>query len=185
MLESTSLQSVLAARKLKVSSFSAPKQTDTVQRWKVALHCGGIDIPTKIEISRRGVEQRGIEFSSISPIILSKYHITPTYLGHYSASLAIDQKIEALAGRPETQARDLYDLDLLLNRHPTAEVSTKPNTLLKAIECAMSIDQDQFRGQVVEFLEDDAKVYYASKSSFDTMQNRVITLLEGLQNASV
>lgn len=53
-----------------------------------------------------------------------------------------------------------------------------------AIEAAMSIDVDQFAGQVVAFLDDESRLYYRDASAFYQVQQRVILFLEGLSHAS-
>ena len=51
VLSSHALRTSLAARKIEIVSHTAPKQTDTVQRWKVTIRAHSFDIPTKIEFS--------------------------------------------------------------------------------------------------------------------------------------
>jgi hypothetical protein len=99
---------------------------------------------------------------------------------HYNATYAIRQKIEALAGRPETQARDAFDLDLLFSRYPALTPALTSNLVEEAIHCAMSIDFDQFRAQVVEFLTPDAQEYYSAPDSWETLQNQVVRKLQSL-----
>lgn len=89
VLASQALQTMLAARKLKIGGLSAPKQTETVQRWKLALTIAGLDAPTKIEFSRRGIDHGGVAFESVSPLALSSYNFTPTFVSHYTAASAI------------------------------------------------------------------------------------------------
>jgi predicted nucleotidyltransferase component of viral defense system len=184
LLASQPFHSLLAARKIAISNFSAPKQTDTVQRWKVSLRFGGVDLPTKIEFSRRGIDHSGVEVTQVEPLVLAPYNLTPLFMSHYTVTHAALQKIQALAGRAETQARDLYDLDLLLSKNRNLNVSVEPHLVVKAIESAMTIDVDQFRGQVVEFLEDDAREYYLPLKVFDDLQSRVIAQLESIKNAA-
>lgn len=87
-----------------------------------------------------------------------------------------------MAGRPQTQARDLYDLDLLLAKSPDVAITHAAEVLETAIECAEGVDEDQFRGPVVEFLESDAQSYFAETRGFDELQGRVIRQLEGLRH---
>jgi hypothetical protein len=74
---------------------------------------------------------------------------------HYTADAAIEQKVAALAHRSETQARDLFDLELLLRLHPD-EVTAgaiPPNTLDLAVERAFELPFQAFQDQVVRFLD--------------------------------
>ncbi len=180
VLISKALTTSLAARKIQIIAHSTPKQTELVQRWKVTIRAQGINIPTKIEYSRRGIDPAGAAFDSVDSQILAEYRLTPTFISHYNATYAIRQKIEALAGRPETQARDVFDLDLLVSRHPKLSFTMPTQLIKQAIECAMSVDFAQFRGQVVEFLAEDAQAYYNDSHSWENLQNKVICWLENL-----
>ena len=180
VLSSQGLTTSLAAAKIDLLSNSTPKQTETVQRWKVMLRSQGLELPSKIEFSRRGIDRRGAVFEPIDPHVLSEHKLTPTFMAHYSATHSILQKIEALAGRSETQARDIYDLGHLFSRTSEKLLPVRAATTSKAIECAMSVDFDQFRGQVVEFLEGDAKEYYSKAAKWETLLGQVISSLEGL-----
>jgi hypothetical protein len=55
LLQSAAVLTPLAAKGVRVVETSAPKQTDTTQRWKAGLRVDGSDVPlrTKIEFSRR------------------------------------------------------------------------------------------------------------------------------------
>ncbi|MBM4252468.1 MAG: nucleotidyl transferase AbiEii/AbiGii toxin family protein [Deltaproteobacteria bacterium] len=180
ILSSHSLRNSLATRKIHIIAHSAPKQTDTVQRWKVMIHAHGLDIPTKIEFSRRGIDREGTVFESVDPMILAEYRLTPSFISHYKASYAVTQKIEALAGRPETQARDIFDLAHLFNRNPNLVVKAQKSLIEKAIDAAISVDFDQFRGQVVEFLTAEAQDYYGSGEVWETLLHQVVAKVQSI-----
>jgi len=57
ILTGASLARILQARGLTITHCSAPKQTETTQRWKLAIAVKGVDLTlhTKIEFSRRGM----------------------------------------------------------------------------------------------------------------------------------
>lgn len=160
LLASQPFNALLAARKIVIGNFSTPKQTDTVQRWKVSLRVGRVEVPTKIEFSYLGIDHSGVEVTCVEPLVLTPHNLTPLFMAHYTVTHAALHKIRALAGRTETQARDLYDLDLLLGKNQNLNISVEPHLVVKPIERAMTIDADQFLGQVVEFLEDDAREHY-------------------------
>ena len=178
ILGSQTFRSILSAKNIELASFSAPKQTETVQRWKLAIRCQGIDTPSKIEFSRRGIDRNGTAFDSLDPIFLGQYSITPTFMTHYNVTYAVKQKIAALAGRSETQARDIYDLHLLMSRAPATQIDISKEILVKSIEAAMSIDRDQFLGQVVEFLTADARDFYSAPKVWEDLQAKITTMLE-------
>ena len=112
ILASRPFAQVLEARGIAIERVSEPKQTDTTQRWKLGLRVQGaaLPLPTKIECSRRGLDD-GVVLGSVDPILARAYRLPPFMVNHYDAAAALRQKIGALAGRRETQARaDVFDL---------------------------------------------------------------------------
>ena len=100
---------------------------------------------------------------------------------HYGAATAFAQKIAALALRSETQARDIFDLDLLLGAAATAALGEDQRGLLPAaIDNAMTIGFDEFRGQVVAYLEPEHQKDFADLQSWEVLQERVVDALRGL-----
>ncbi|MEO8511535.1 MAG: nucleotidyl transferase AbiEii/AbiGii toxin family protein, partial [Chloroflexota bacterium] len=87
--------------------------------------------------------------------VVAPYALRPPTMLHYTADAAIEQKVAALALRSETQARDLFDLELLLRRHPGAVTAgaIAPNTLELAVERAVELPFQAFTDQVVRFLD--------------------------------
>src|SRR5437660_8677167 len=59
ILEGPALSLPLKSRGISVREVSAPKQTETTQRWKVGLGAEGrsLPLPTKIEFSRRATRE--------------------------------------------------------------------------------------------------------------------------------
>ncbi len=182
VINSQLLSNALAAHKVSIVTHSAPKQTDMVQRWKITINAHRQDIPTKIEFSRRGIDYSGVNFEGVDPQIMVLHRLAPVFLSHYTADQATKQKIEALAGRHETQARDVFDLDLLFSRNPTLKLDLEPELIEQAINCALSVNFDQFRGQVVEFLTPDAQEFYGNIKAWDELQHKVVDRLEGLNS---
>ena len=76
---------------------------------------GGIRYPTKVEVSFRKpyVADRAIR-ETPDPEILQTYGLDQLETWHYIREAAIRQKLDALGGRREAQARDVFDLDLLV-----------------------------------------------------------------------
>src|SRR5262245_8191520 len=58
LLEAPALGLPLQAQGISIDDVSAPKQTDTTQRWKLGLRLAGRSAPlrTKVEFSRRGAD---------------------------------------------------------------------------------------------------------------------------------
>jgi len=117
LLQSPVIVSPLRARGLIISDISKPKQTDTVQRWKlsVAARDASIDERTKVEFSRRA----NVEAARLEPVaaeVARTYAIPPFLATHYRCPEAVRQKIHALEGRAEPQPRDVFDLHVLFAR---------------------------------------------------------------------
>ena len=109
------VQPDLRANGLSVIHWTAPKQTDTTQRWKLSLRAGGsaAPLPTKLEFSRRGMPGEPVE--PVDPELIRAYRLAPIMASHYPMDIAYQQKVGALAQRPLTQARDVFDLYWLVN----------------------------------------------------------------------
>jgi predicted nucleotidyltransferase component of viral defense system len=184
LLRSPLVTAPLAAQGIEVVESSAPKQTDTTQRWKVGLRTQGISVPirTKIEFSRRDAIE-GTAFEGVAATVLRSYGLTPTLATHYATPAAIAQKIQALAGRAEPQARDVFDLGLLLGRPDAVRFvlpSAQKPRLSTAIENAVSISFDQYRSKVVAYLDPKQADLYSDRTSWDAMQEAVVAGLEAL-----
>lgn len=108
------------------------------------------------------------------------YELPPILMQHYSKEAAYRQKILALSGRPQPQARDVFDIKQLLDLG--ASQKPLPSDLVKvlphAVENALSIGFDEFSGQVVAFLSADFQTYYGSRAAWEKIQLEVVAALE-------
>ena len=172
VLGSRSLALTLRAAGIVVRSVSAPKQTETTQRWKLLLEVSGTPAPTKIEFSRRRLDD-GRELGAADPTLIARYGLSPLLCSHYNRDAALLQKLRALIGRSETQARDIFDLDLLLGGSTALPQLTREERDA-VIERASSIDADAFRAQVVAFLAPEQQEIYAERSVWTDMVGRVV-----------
>lgn len=175
------LKLLLRTNQIAIAEFSKPKQTETTQRWKIGLDAPRREEPirTKIEFSHRegGGEHR---LDPIPSHIVEPYALRAPSVQHYTGEVPIAQKVAALAERSETQARDVFDLDLLLRRHQPSAGSLEPRILEKAVERALELPFDAFRDQVLPFLEPDAAALY-DPAAWEQMQTFVAEALEALQ----
>lgn len=183
VLEASSFRQSLRAQQLEIAEVSAPKQTQTTQRWKVQLRQlepQGI-VPTRIEFSRRALDE-GHLLEAAEPELIRRYRLYPVLVQHYGAAAAFAQKISALALRTETQARDIFDLKLLADAGAAAAPLRKPQLeqLPQAIENAMRMEFEEFTGQVVAFLEPEHQADFRDRSSWESLQERVVDTLQGL-----
>lgn len=184
LLASPLIAAPLKTQGLELTDVSAPKQTETTQRWKVGVRVVGrnLALRTKIEFSRRGSVD-GTRFEVVPADVLRQYALTPFLATHYTAPAAVMQKIEALAGRTEPQARDVFDLNLLLARTDGASAahSAPKARLAAAMEHALEITYDQYAAQVVAFLDPTQRELYESRDAWNAMQDAVVSTLEAAQ----
>jgi predicted nucleotidyltransferase component of viral defense system len=183
LLDSRSLGLVLGAKELRIVRQSAPKQTETTQRWKVDLERteGGSRLHTKIEFSRR--RRRGeTAFDPVDPLLIAEHGVPALFATHYTALAAFAQKISALAHRRETQARDVFDLDLLLRSGASVRTRTDaPRAdITRAQANALGVGFDAFQGQVLAFLPADEQAAFRDARAWERLVLRVVDALEGL-----
>lgn len=184
LLAEQSFVQALRAQNIEIVRISAPKQTDSTQRWKMTLRLteSGAEIPTKIEFSRRGLDE-GTAVEPADPAIIRSYRLYPVIVQHYSLAAAFAQKVQALALREQVQARDVFDLKLLLDGGaaihalPAAALAQLPT----AIDHGMAVDYDAFAGQVLAYLEPDYQEHYRSRQAWEALQQQVIDALEALR----
>lgn len=182
-LAADSLRHSLRAQGLDILSTTAPKQTATTQRWKIVLRseAAAANIPTKIEFSRRALDE-GVALAPVDPELIRRYRLYPLLVQHYGAAAAFAQKVAAVALRTETQARDIFDLKLLIDAG-AAEAPLPPKQaaqLERAIDNAMSVGFDEFTGHVVAFLEPEHQADYEDRRAWETLQEQVVDALRKL-----
>jgi len=158
------------------------KQTEITQRFRVGLITSAGDrLPTKVEFSRRGQQGMPFQTDRIDTEIARQYNKLSYQCQHYPGETAVLQKIQALAGRPMTQARDVFDLAILGNGgyFNTQKLSLRipKKTLAKAQECLMSLNYEDYAGQVLEYLDDDVVGEYESIMVWEEFKESVLKLL--------
>lgn len=183
LLRSGTFIQVLSARGIAVERVSEPKQTDPTQRWKVALRwgLGSSPLPTKIEFSRRGLDD-DVGFASVDPRLIRAYQLPPLMVSHYRANAAFRQKVGALANRREPQARDVFDLHHLIAGGAGVEAfhTLDPQDVERARANALAIDFATFKGQVLAFLPPEDQIHYDSPALWDTLVLEVAEALHGI-----
>lgn len=174
---------ILELRGIKIERISEPKQTETTQRWKIGLitESSEAEIPTKIEFSRRGMDGMTV-FEPVDTNLIREYQLGVLLVSHYDAKTAYEQKVKALITRNITQARDIFDLHLLLGAGVDASISDIEirKKLKQAQANAMVIDFNVFKSQVLSFLGHDHREQYDSK---DVWEDMVLRVVEALQEA--
>lgn len=166
---------------IEIVKWSAPKQTETTQRWKATLRVGNgaLEIPTKIEFSRRTTVLDGSKIQFASTELITNYKLQPVMIQHYTRPKAIEQKIGALINRTETQARDVIDLKILKDQ--LAEADNFPllaTDRAKALETLMSISFDDFKSQVWPYLMTQYQEEFERRERWDEIQAEVVQFIE-------
>jgi hypothetical protein len=99
---------------------------------------------------------------------------------HYPAEVALLQKLQALGGRSVPQARDIFDLHLLLSRERVRKIGSRltPDLMEAARLRALDLSFDDFKGQVLAYLDPGDRAAYDSPETWEAMQLGVIEMLE-------
>lgn len=169
---------------IEVNDPSKAKHTETTQRFRCSLITeAGQRLPTKVECSRRAEDPNAAApLETIDTEIARQYRKLAYRCRHYSGSAAVVQKIGALAGRALTQARDVFDLSILL-KGGHLDVALREGALAgapvkEAIESLMSLRWEDYEGQVVEFLDPGSREEYGTQAAWNDLQTGVLEALE-------
>ena len=166
------------------------KDTATTFRYKFGvIVTGGIRHPTKVEVSfrdRHGAD--GVALESPDQGILHTYGMDPFEIRHYVREAAVRQKLGALGGRREAQARDVFDLYLLVPHAAPGQLARylaeglPADTLKEAHARALGITYEEYVGQVIEFLGEQARETHGNEGAWDKMRLHTATLIESIMN---
>ncbi len=178
-LGSPALRSLLSIGGLVLAEHTSAKQTETTHRWKIGIQAPGDSalVRSKVEFTNRDGEG-DYTLAPLPDAVVAPYALRPPSVQRYDAATATAQKVAALAGRPQAQARDVFDLELLLRRQPLVEGSLDAALLEAAVERALEQDYAAFRDQVLPFLESDAAELVASPGAWEQIQTFVSDRLE-------
>jgi len=164
------------------------KDTETTFRFKFGvMGGGGVRYPTKVEVSFREHHSADDVLAETPPqAILEGYELESFEVRHYALNAAVRQKIEALAGRREAQARDVFDLCVLVPATPDRVLleflaeNLPVDHLEAAHDRALGIGHDEYRGQVVEFLEESELARQGTEDAWAEMRLRAAALIEAI-----
>ena len=186
VLESSGLGDTLrtlGVEDLRLPDMARAKQTETVQRFKIGLlTSAGEDLATKIEFSRRGLDE-GIRAEPISAEVLAAYRMPPVIIPHYVARSAARQKIRALFSRAQPQARDIFDLYLLSSQPDVLGADLArgfaPQEIGEGRDRIYSLEYENYRDTVVSFLGPQDRAAYDSAEVWDEIRLRAVAMFEG------
>lgn len=162
------------------------KDTETTFRYKFGVIMqGDIRYPTKVEVSFR-VRYAGDLSVTEEPAakFFDVYDLDPCAVRRYRREAAVRQKIDALGGRSQVQARDVFDLSVLVGaaydeellRFIAAGLSTE--RLNEALDRTYTITFDEYEGRVLEFLSDEDRRRYGSEDNWTDFQLECTELIE-------
>lgn len=135
-------------------------------KFKFQIHNAATRLDTKVEVSFRGTSPaRWAPTSTVPAARLQPYGVPPFHVHRYEHAAAAAQKVNALATRSQTQARDIFDLFLLLDQVRFPGTVTPALRRIRAVHtnarlaeaydrCLRATD-DQFRDQVGAYLLED------------------------------
>lgn len=168
-------------RQLTLPNMDKAKQTETTQRFKVHLVTEqGTDLLTKIEFSRRGFD-RDIRVDHVADSRLREYRLPPLIVPHYGVVSAISQKINALATRTVSQARDVFDLHELSTQCDAVErkgLDVEETVSRAAVESVYDISFMRFRDTVLAYLSAEDRSVYDSPERWDDIRVRVVDFIK-------
>ncbi|MDP2955234.1 MAG: nucleotidyl transferase AbiEii/AbiGii toxin family protein [Longimicrobiales bacterium] len=154
------------------------KDTETTFRYKFGVILpGDIRHPTKVEVSYRERYAGDVSLTETPPAeFFATYGLAPVPVHHYGRHAAVRQKIDALGGRREVQARDVFDLHALTGGEMDEALLSflaaglSPARLEEAYNRALSITFKEYEGQVLEFLAEDARARYGAEDAWDELR---------------
>ncbi|HVE44760.1 MAG TPA: hypothetical protein VNC84_06470, partial [Gammaproteobacteria bacterium] len=95
------------------------------------------------------------------------------------------QKMRALIGRTETQARDIFDLKWLLDQDDFNNISIFSETEINTvIQNSNGITYEDYKGQVVAYLMEPYQAFYGTREKWDDIRSQVIKTLMAEHYAS-
>lgn len=183
ILSSRPFRDILSVKGLEIEHATEAKQTATTQRWKLGLRSPVAEspLPTKIEFSRRAAAGETV-FGPIAAELTREHELTPIWANHYDARSACSQKLGALVGRSVVQARDVFDLHVLLPRlDPTCSPELPDGMDLRGIEeRVLSVDFGVFKSQVISYLPPDLQARYDAPETWETIVLETVERLRGM-----
>jgi predicted nucleotidyltransferase component of viral defense system len=170
---------------IAVNDPAKAKHTETTQRFRVQLvSSSGTRFPSKVEFSRRADSHGQADAKAMEQIdveVARRYNRLSFRCQHYNGEAAVIQKVLALAGRAVTQARDVFDLDIL--RRGGYMEAIRLQEILGGRRCAVALENlesltfEDYSGQVAEFLDDEQRREYGHRAVWDSLVEQTREML--------
>lgn len=141
--------------------------------------------PYRLSMPLPGPRPRGAQARS-SLVVPTSTPSAPLVLPHYPRLPALRQKIGALAGRTEIQARDVFDLSVLGAGDIDAvgagllRAALPTATLTEAYARTFQITYAEYRDQVLEYLEAADRAAFEGPGRWDELCLTASALIERL-----
>lgn len=186
LLRSSSLVGELRRGQIVLVDIHLSKATDTTLRWKPELRFQArYTFRTKLEFSTRNTTEsdeqvdwllRHQRTSTIDEGLRVRHSMAvgPTAT-HYDPMAAYAQKVVALAQRSVSKARDIFDINWLITNFPADCAAAPAPHAEQAAERAAVLTLDDFRAQVVPFLDEADVAVFGSQAAWEQMQHRVVS----------
>lgn len=186
--ESAALTKLLAAVGSTVEYLNPKERTATREKWTIGLRngtAGDALVYTQVEFSYREYDLGdyiAIEAPKSSPAV-SHSPIPAPVIGHYVPRGALVQKVSALSDRRHTQPRDVFDIDHLVRKFPSAPAKgiVEPAVLESAIARVWDLTFELYLSKVVSFLEPSVRPMFDQPSAWTDIQLRVVDVLEDMR----
>ena len=165
---------------LRVNDPARAKHTETTQRFRARLvTTAGDSLPTKVEFSRR-MPKGQYRKQPVDPHLSRRYRRLSFPCQHYVGVAAVQQKVDALIHRSEPQVRDAFDLYLLwLGGHwDTAAGLLAEADKSRAQENLLSFGYLDYEGQVLDYLEPEARERFEGERQWNEIGETLVGLLE-------
>jgi len=183
VMRSPALAALLDVNGIALQAVNPSKSTTTTGRWKLQLAAPGVQFSSKIEFSMRREDRPLYELGPVSAPLAEAARMRVALANHYLPTAAIEQKIAALAYRNESQARDIFDLDFLLTRHPadSAVAQSTARELDLARNRVFDVSYREYRELVVTFLDPAFVTMYQGEGEWERMALNVATRLDEMR----
>lgn len=185
LFDGRALDRLLRLRAIRITTLNRlKKQTDVTRRWTLTLATETVrDASSKVEFSARQAGRGGgpeRETATVDPEVARAVGMGRVVLQHYLPPAAVAQKVAALRQRTHTEPRDVFDLDHLIRRFPSALPSARldPDEIEDAVARAQALTYDEYESAVVPYLDDELWPVLGSAAAWAAMRARVVDALE-------
>lgn len=187
------VKTALKAGILENATISAPKQTETVQRWKVngTIVGGGSLVNLTVEVSRRGMPApKALSTITYAP---AEEGVKAVSMEVYSPQAIAASKVDCLLNPNRVAPRDVYDLyQLIVSMRVDPPVEYLRRLGKDAIAIGMEEVLNKIAGMTWDLARDDLKPYLSmdgqpelTESSWDDMRERTAEMVDGWLKATL